>query len=106
VDVHAALVGRWISSGLGRRVSATGVDGTLAALNARTGGLLWKHKLPYHSLVEAPVGEGRPVLYVAGGLERPYVPPGAEPTTGCAPAAAAVPYGQKSSYKAGKPYGR
>jgi outer membrane protein assembly factor BamB len=58
------------------RVFATGVDGTLAALNARTGGLLWKHKLPYHSLVEAPVGEGRPVLYVAGGLERPYVPPG------------------------------
>ena len=45
------------------RVFATGADGTFVAFNARTGGVLWRHKLPHNSLA-SPVVVG-PYVYVA-----------------------------------------
>jgi eukaryotic-like serine/threonine-protein kinase len=45
------------------RVFVTSFDGTFAALNARTGAVLWSHKLPNRSLA-SPVVIGR-YVYVA-----------------------------------------
>ena len=47
----------------GGRVFVTSWDGTIAALSARTGTLLWRHKLPYNT-ISSPTVIG-PYVYVA-----------------------------------------